>query len=128
MMGRKITITRRFSFDSAHYLPGHEGKCQNLHGHTYILEVTVGRDSLIEGGSSEGMIIDFSDLKSIVNKLVVDPLDHQCLNELLPYRPTAENMVNHFFDVLEPVLKGFDVELIRLRLWESSDSYAEVSV
>lgn len=128
MMGRKITITRRFSFDSAHYLPGHEGKCQNLHGHTYILEVTVGRNSLIEGGSSEGMIIDFSDLKSIVNKLVVDPLDHQCLNELLPYRPTAENMVNHFFDVLEPVLKGFDVELIRLRLWESSDSYAEVSV
>lgn len=127
MMGRKTTITRRFSFDSAHYLPGHEGKCQNLHGHTYILEVTVGRESLIEGGSSEGMVIDFSDLKSIVNKLVVDPLDHQCLNELLPYRPTAENMVNHFFDVLEPVLKGFDVELIRLRLWESSDSYAEVS-
>lgn len=126
-MGRKTTITRRFSFDSAHYLPGHEGKCQNLHGHTYILEVTVGRESLIEGGSSEGMVIDFSDLKSIVNKLVVDPLDHQCLNELLPYRPTAENMVNHFFDVLEPVLKGFDVELIRLRLWESSDSYAEVS-
>lgn len=128
MMGRKITITRRFSFDSAHYLPGHEGKCQNLHGHTYVLEVTVGRESLIEGGSSEGMVIDFSDLKSIVNKLVVDPLDHQCLNELLPYRPTAENMVNHFFDVLEPVLKGFDVDLIRLRLWESSDSYAEVSV
>lgn len=127
-MGRKITITRRFSFDAAHYLPGHEGKCQNLHGHTYILEVTVGRDSLIEGGSSEGMIIDFSDLKSIVNKLVVDPLDHQCLNELLPYRPTAENMANHFFEVMEPVLKGFDVDLVRVRLWESSDSYAEVSV
>lgn len=127
-MGRKITITRRFSFDAAHYLPGHEGKCQNLHGHTYILEVTVGRDSLIEGGSSEGMVIDFSDLKSIVNKLVVDPLDHQCLNELLPYRPTAENMANHFFEVMEPVLKGFDVDLVRVRLWESSDSYAEVSV
>lgn len=128
MMGRKITITRRFSFDAAHYLPGHEGKCQNLHGHTYIFEVTVGRDSLIEGGSSEGMVIDFSDLKSIVNKLVVDPLDHQCLNELLPYRPTAENMANHFFEVMEPVLKGFDVDLVRVRLWESSDSYAEVSV
>lgn len=127
-MGRKITITRRFSFDAAHYLPGHEGKCQNLHGHTYILEVTVGRESLIEGGSSEGMVIDFSDLKSIVNKLVVDPLDHQCLNELLPYRPTAENMANHFFEVLESVLKGFDVDLVRVRLWESADSYAEVSI
>ena len=50
---RKITITRHFSFDAAHYLPGHEGKCQNLHGHTYKLEVTIGRDSLIEGGSSD---------------------------------------------------------------------------
>lgn len=124
---RKITITRHFSFDAAHYLPGHDGKCQNLHGHTYKLEVTVGRDSLIEGGSSDGMVMDFGTLKPIVNKLIVDPLDHQCLNELLPYRPTAENMVNHFFDVLEPVLEGFGVQLVRLRLWETPDSYAEVS-
>lgn len=127
MMGRKITITRKFFFDAAHYLPGHEGKCKNLHGHTYILEVTVGRDSLIEGGSSDGMVIDFSDLKSIVNKLVIDPLDHKCLNDLLPYRPTAENMATHFFEVLEPVLKGFAVNLVRLRLWENPDSYAEVN-
>ncbi len=124
---RKITITRHFSFDAAHYLPGHDGKCQNLHGHTYKLEVTVGRDSLIEGGSSDGMVMDFVSLKPIINKLIVDPLDHQCLNELLPYRPTAENMVNHFFDVLEPVLEGFGVYLVRLRLWEMPDSYAEVN-
>ena len=124
---RKITITRHFSFDAAHYLPGHDGKCQNLHGHTYKLEVTVGRESLIEGGSSDGMVMDFGTLKPIINKLIVDPLDHQCLNELLPYRPTAENMVNHFFDVLEPVLEGFGTQLVRLRLWETPDSYAEVS-
>ena len=124
---KKITITRHFSFDAAHYLPGHDGKCQNLHGHTYKLEVTVGRESLIEGGSSDGMVMDFGTLKPIINKLIVDPLDHQCLNELLPYRPTAENMVNHFFDVLEPVLEGFGTQLVRLRLWETPDSYAEVS-
>jgi len=126
-MTRKITVTRRFSFDAAHYLPGHQGKCQNLHGHTYQLEVTVGRDGLLAAGSSEGMVIDFSDLKEMVSKLVVDPLDHQCLNDLLPYRPTAENMVNHFFDVLSSALEGSGVELVRIRLWESPDSYAEVS-
>lgn len=127
-MNKKITITRRFSFDAAHYLPGHEGKCQNLHGHTYQLEVTVGRDELIPGGSSEGMVMDFSELKNIVNRLVVDPLDHQCLNELLPYRPTAENMVSHFYDVLAPVLESFGAQVIRIRLWESPESYAEVSI
>ena len=124
---RKITITSHFSFDAAHYLPGHEGKCQNLHGHTYKLEVTIGRDSLIEGGSSDGMVMDFGALKPIVHKLIIDPLDHHCLNELLPYRPTAENMVNHFFDVLEPAFAGFGVQLVGLRLWETPDSYAEVS-
>ena len=126
-MNKKITVTRRFSFDAAHYLPGHEGKCQNLHGHTYQLEVTVGREELIPGGSSEGMIIDFGELKTMVHRLVVDPLDHRCLNELLPYRPTAENMVSHFFDVLSPVLAGFGAQLVRIRLWESPESYAEVS-
>lgn len=127
-MGRKITVTRRFTFDAAHYLPGHDGKCQNLHGHTYFLDVTVGRPGgLIQGGSSDGMVIDFSDLKSIIGKLVVDPLDHQCLNELLPYRPTAENMANHFFDVLSSALASYEIELVRIRLWETPDSYAEVS-
>ena len=120
-------VLKEFEFDAAHYLPGHDGKCQNLHGHTYQLEVTVGRPELVPGGSSEGMVIDFSNLKSIVSTLVVDPLDHQCLNELLPYRPTAENMVNHFFDVLAPVIEGYGAELVRIRLWESPDSYAEVS-
>lgn len=67
--------TKIFTFDSSHMLDGHDGKCQNLHGHTYSPEITVA-GSLIESGAKAGMVMDFSDLKSIVKQSVIDPFDH----------------------------------------------------
>lgn len=64
-----MKITKIFTFDSSHMLDGHDGKCQNLHGHTYSLEITVA-GSLIESGAKAGMVMDFSDLKASLNKVL----------------------------------------------------------
>ncbi|MGA9098800.1 MAG: 6-carboxytetrahydropterin synthase QueD, partial [Methanotrichaceae archaeon] len=72
-------------FDAAHSLPGYQGKCANLHGHTYKVEV------VIEGPIGEnGFVMDFFQLKKILNSVLED-LDHSNLNDLLP-NPTAENI------------------------------------
>ena len=60
-----MKITKIFTFDSSHMLDGHDGKCQNLHGHTYKLEITVSDDP-VRGGPKDGMVMDFTDLKAIV--------------------------------------------------------------
>ncbi len=124
----KISITKIFTFDSAHSLPGHKGKCANLHGHTYRLEVTVSRQngSLITGGSSEGMVMDFGDLKSIVNTEIIEQADHKLLNDVYDFRTTSENLASYYYHVLERHLSPLGVEVCRIRLWESSTSYVEV--
>ena len=122
-----IKTTKSFTFDAAHFLPNHKGKCSNMHGHTYRLEVTVFRDNgkLINNGSDEGMVIDFADLKAIVKAEVIDKMDHKVLNEVLPFRTTAENMVAHIFGVLTDKLQASGVIVDRIKLWETPDSYAE---
>lgn len=70
-----MKITKIFTFDSSHMLDGHDGKCQNLHGHTYKLEITVS-DGIIKGGAKDGMVMDFTDLKAIVKQHITDPFDH----------------------------------------------------
>lgn len=129
MIGKVIKVTKSFSFDAAHFLPNHKGKCSNMHGHTYKLEVTVIRDNgqLIDKGSDEGMVIDFSDLKSIVKSEVLDKVDHKVLNEVFPFRTTAENMAAYIFDVLDEKLSSYGVKVERIRLWETPDSWAEVA-
>ena len=126
-----LTITRRFGFEAAHCLPGHSGKCSSFHGHSYKLDVTVRRFSdcgkTISGGSSEGMITDFSDLKNIVNKTIIEKLDHKNLNEVYTFRPTAENMCMDIYDLLGCELTNHHLYLVSVRLWETEDSYAEVS-
>ena len=77
-------VTRRFTFEASHQLPWHEGKCARLHGHSYVLDVTV------QGPlNPDGIVIDFSDMKAAVTKHVLDKYDHQHLNDFLP-NPTAE--------------------------------------
>lgn len=68
-------ISKEFSFDMAHLLDGHDGKCQNLHGHTYKLQVEIA-DTLHQCGAKKAMVIDFADLKAVVKKAVLEPLDH----------------------------------------------------
>lgn len=78
------SVTRRFTFEASHQLQWHSGRCAKLHGHSYVLDVT------IEGPvNTNGIVIDFGDIKATVTKHVLDDYDHQHLNEILP-NPTAE--------------------------------------
>ena len=78
-----IKTTKSFTFDAAHFLPNHKGKCANMHGHTYRLDVTVvgNQGKLSLGGSDEGMVIDFADLKAAVKVEVIDKMDHQVMGD-----------------------------------------------
>lgn len=116
-------------FDSAHFLHGYEGKCANIHGHRWKIEVSVKSDTLIEEGKKRGMIIDFGDLKHEVRALA-DSFDHALIYETgslkaatlaalkdenfrlieVTFRPTAENFAKHFYTVLKE--KGLDVKSV----------------
>ena len=111
------------AFDSAHFLSGYNGKCANIHGHTWTIEVEVRENSLIAEGEKRGMVVDFSDLKKSV-KALADRYDHtliyeqgslreSTLNALreegfslteLPVRPTAENFAKLFYEALSKEL------------------------
>ena len=122
---RKTSVTKRFTFEACHHLPEYKGACHNLHGHSYVLEVTVSGD-IIEDGDKKGMILDFKDLKSEVKSLIIDRVDHCNLNDIFP-NPTAEIMANTFFSILENSFDSKGITLDRIRLWETRDSYAEVT-
>lgn len=118
-----ITVTKRFSFEACHHLPYYKGACHNIHGHSYKLDVTVGGE-VIEDKNNEkcGMIIDFKDLKEIVN-WVVSHLDHSNLNEYFE-NPTAETMVNEIGIIISHNLPN-NIYLVSVKLWETDTSYAE---
>lgn len=117
------TIVKEFTFDAAHRLENHLGKCQNIHGHTYKLQVGVyGPIKSKLGASDEGMVIDFTDLKNLVKSEIIDKLDHQFINDILPFRPTAENMAVWMIQVLRKA--GISVRFIRL--YETPTSYVEI--
>lgn len=110
-----VNITRAFTFDAAHVLPWHPGKCSRLHGHTYRLEVTV-KGPL----DSNGIVLDFSDLKNTVCDHVLNVLDHTLLNDQIE-NPTAERVALHILDALRPHLP-----IHAIRLWETADCSVEV--
>lgn len=124
---RKVLVSKEFTFDSAHHLHCYEGKCQNLHGHTYKLQVImVGRPD------HRGIVIDFSDIKRLANEYILDKLDHRYLNDVLPLmNTTAENMVVWMYEQLTVALyeAGFSprVELAEVKLWETPTSYASIT-
>lgn len=114
-----ITVTKKFEFEAAHWLPGYGGICADMHGHSYKLEVEV-RGMIDDSGYIEnGMIIDFSELKKVVNEKVINKLDHKIINDLIMV-PTAEHMVQWIVSQLISVLN-----IVRIRLYETSNSYAE---
>ena len=141
----KIRLTKEFTFESAHALDGYDGLCREIHGHSYRLFVTVkGEPISDEGNPKMGMVMDFGDLKRIVNSEIVDRLDHSFVlrnsaqNEelkevlgakfkkvvLVDYQPTCENMLADFAARLQNALPT-NVELHSLRLHETATSYAE---
>ena len=123
-----IKITKVFSFDAAHFLPGHDGKCSAMHGHTYRLEVCVARHAgrVIGEGPSAGMVIDFFHLNQLVKKEIIDKVDHTILNEVFPFRTTSENLAAHFYQVLSEKLSPQGVRVRKIVLWETPTSYVEV--
>ncbi|SMB91725.1 6-pyruvoyltetrahydropterin/6-carboxytetrahydropterin synthase [Thermanaeromonas toyohensis ToBE] len=117
-----VAVTHIFTFEAAHRLEGYNGDCARLHGHTYRLEVTVKGPV-----KADGMVIDFSQLKALVEERIIQRIDHQYLNELFPFNPTCENLLLHFWRELEEALKILPhLTLKRLVLWESPFAYAEM--
>ncbi|MCB2305320.1 6-carboxytetrahydropterin synthase QueD [Clostridium estertheticum] len=127
------------SFDSAHFLSGYEGKCANIHGHRWKVEVEVQSETLTKGGQLEGMVIDFGDLKKDV-KSMADSYDHalivqigsmrdetlNCINQdgfkviLVDFRTTAENFAKFFFKKMKD--KGYNVK--RTTVYETPNNSA----
>ncbi|WP_430614920.1 6-pyruvoyl trahydropterin synthase family protein [Flavobacterium sp. JP2137] len=141
----KIRITKQFTFETGHALYGYDGKCRNVHGHSYKLAVTViGYPNTNPDYVKYGMVIDFGDLKKIVKEEVVDQFDHATVfNQntphidlakelqdrghdviLVDYQPTSENMVIDFAARISARLPQ-DIALYSLRLQETESSYAE---
>jgi len=122
----KTTVTKVFTFDSAHFLPGYNGKCSNLHGHQWRLEVTVAGPPAGQFNIYPTMICDFGDIKKIVEDRIINRHDHQCLNDIYgEEQTTAENMSNKIFDNLFEI---FGNNLQKIRLYETPNSYAEVTL
>ena len=141
----KIRITKQFSFETGHALYGYDGKCKNVHGHSYKLSVTVIGTPISDRNNVKfGMVIDFSDLKKIVKEDIVDVFDHATVfNETTPhielaqelksrghevilvdYQPTSENMVIDFAKKIKRRLHE-SIKLHSLRLQETETSFAE---
>lgn len=124
-MQRKVSVTKRFTFEASHNLMFYVGPCSNLHGHSYKLYVTVsGYVDTVSKNVTDCMVIDFKDIKSIVKREVIDKLDHTYLNEVFT-QPTAEVMAVLIFQTLENAFPK-DCTLEKIRLYETEDSYAEV--
>jgi 6-pyruvoyltetrahydropterin/6-carboxytetrahydropterin synthase len=113
-----VRIRKQFSFEAAHVLPHHLGKCSRLHGHSYRLDVTV-EGPLQTSGPATGMVVDFDELARTVRAHVIDELDHRHLNDTIE-NPTSENIVAWIWRHLEPHLP----ELTELMLWETADAGA----
>lgn len=94
MRKRGMIIKKKFTFEAAHMLPLHDGPCRRLHGHSWVMWISVGTDiGIKEDGPKSGMLMDFGDMKSIVNPIVDDYLDHHYLNDSTGLSdPTSENI------------------------------------
>jgi 6-pyruvoyltetrahydropterin/6-carboxytetrahydropterin synthase len=140
-----IRITKRFSFETGHALYGYDGKCRNVHGHSYKLYVTVIGHPISDTTHVKlGMVIDFSDLKVIVKNKIVDVFDHATVFNkntphvelakeladrghnviLVDYQPTSEMMIIDFANVIKQELPSH-VKLHSLKLQETDSSYAQ---
>jgi len=131
-----MRVTKEITFDTAHMLTGHEGKCRNLHGHTYHLFVEVCGEL-----NEEGMVVDFKRLKELMHEVVADKFDHAYMYDAhseteraiatllerqglrtvpLSFRTTAENLAKYFFELLSQHLA-----ISAVRLLETPTSCAE---
>jgi len=110
------------SFSAAHYLRAYKGKCENLHGHNWKVEVLVSSDKL----NACGMVMDFSDLKKMLN-CVLEKLDHKHLNEISYFtkvNPSSEEIARYIFNELKQLVIESKCILEEIRVWETEGSCA----
>ena len=113
-----MQIVKQFKFESAHVLPHHAGKCARLHGHSYRLDVAL-RGPLQTSGPAQGMVEDFDVLAAVVEREVIDTLDHRHLNDIIE-NPTCERILEWIWKRLRPHLPAMD----EVTLWETATSRA----
>lgn len=116
-----LSVTKIFTFDSAHNLLNYDGICKNLHGHTYKLEVTVSGDI-----NEIGMVCDFTELSSLIKENIIKKLDHKYLNEVFDFNTTCEMMVQWMWKECQKVFDGKAYKLKKLVLWETPTSFATI--
>jgi len=141
-----MLITKEIEIDLAHRVPNHKSKCQNLHGHRYKIEVGVD-DKLITipGASSEGMVIDFGDLKNIMMDVLDKQFDHNSVfyrddpiagavaligegqtkkPHFVSFIPTAENLAHHWYQLMALELEVVGIKIKHVKVWETPTSTA----
>ena len=139
-----IRVTKKFTFDAAHLLPKHPGLCQNLHGHTYHVEVTLQAPHV----NDAGMVADFGGISSAVKEAIISVYDHSCIinqhtrdsfelelrkfleqyDKRISYIPgivTAENMAKHFFNIVSDLCFGMEYQVVNVKVYETPTSFAE---
>lgn len=137
-----VRVTKEFTFEMAHALFGHDGPCKNIHGHSYRLSVTIaGKPMRDPSNPKTGMVVDFTDLKKLVQHEIISTFDHALvLNKKMPageckgledqklilvdFQPTCENLVIHFALRIKKILPSH-LALHHLLLRETDTSYAE---
>jgi len=143
-----VIITRRLEFDAGHRIPDHRSLCRHLHGHRYAIEVTVSGDiTRMDGDPRNGMVVDFSEIKTLIKQLVVDRWDHAFLayqgdtaiiafldtlpdhrTVVLDVVPTAENLAQKAFDLLDAPVGALANKALRLenvRIYETPNCWAD---
>ncbi len=143
-----MLITRRLEFDAGHRIPNHASQCRHLHGHRYAIEITLAGEIIqTEGAAEQGMVMDFSDVKSIANTVLVSQWDHAFLvyqgdrvvaeflaslpdhkTVVLSVVPTAENLAAEAFRILDAAYRdtyGNQLRLQRVRLYETPNNWAD---
>lgn len=141
-----MLITKELEIDMAHRVPNHKSKCANLHGHRYKIEVGVD-DKLITkaGSSSEGMVIDFGDLKEIMMEVLDRRFDHNSVFYIddpiagaialigeqqtkkpifTDFIPTAENLAKFWYNLMKKELDKVDIKIKHVKVWETPTSTA----
>ena len=111
-------VTVEETFAAGHALRNYHGKCENVHGHNYRVQVTLEGERL----DDTGLLVDFVHLKKVLNR-IIDTMDHQFLNEVAPFdriNPSAENMAKYIFEELDKGLEpDTPARLATVRLWET---------
>lgn len=143
-----MIVTRRLEFDAGHRIPDHKSQCRHLHGHRYALEITLSGDIIVQSGDpANGMVMDFSEIKSLAQQHLVDHWDHsflvyagdtqvvEFLNTIPGHKtvvldciPTAENLAEQAFAILDTIYRdsyGNDLRLVRVRLYETPNCWVD---